>query len=76
VIGEAPSRHLHYYTGYKTITQNMAGDIVMECEGDKIHIFVSSETYTNKGLAKESGVAAKSGLSYVGSMTIETEYTL
>ena len=25
VIGEAPTRHLNYYTDYKTITQNSAG---------------------------------------------------
>jgi beta-lactamase superfamily II metal-dependent hydrolase len=76
VIGEAPSRHLHYYTGYKTITQNLAGDIVMESDGDKVHIFVSSETYTNKGLTKETGVSQKAGLTYAGSITVETEYTL
>ena len=76
VIGEAPSRHLHYYTGYKTITQNLAGDIVMESEGDKVHIFVSSETYANKGLTKETGVSGKAGLTYAGSIAVETEYTV
>ena len=29
VIGEAPSSHLNYYQGYNTITQNSAGDIVL-----------------------------------------------
>lgn len=45
VIGEAPSRHLNYYGGYETLTQNSAGDIVFECKGNKVHIFVSEETY-------------------------------
>ena len=42
VIGEAPSQHLHYYSGYNTITQNSAGDIVFECEGRAIHVFTSN----------------------------------
>jgi hypothetical protein len=45
VIGEAPSRHLHYYGGYETMAQNSAGDIVFECESNKVHIFVADETY-------------------------------
>jgi beta-lactamase superfamily II metal-dependent hydrolase len=30
VIGEAPSRHLHYYSGYRTITQNRADNIIFD----------------------------------------------
>lgn len=45
IIGEAPSRHLHYYTGYQTITQNTAGDITMECDGDRVHFHVSESGY-------------------------------
>lgn len=44
VIGEAPSRHLNYYDGYKTITQNSAGDITVECTGKLVHIYVSNES--------------------------------
>lgn len=73
VIGEAPSRHLHYYTGYKTITQNMAGDITMELVGDKVHFYVSSDTYYHNGLTDEGQTAFPN---YVGSLTVETEYTL
>src|SRR3546814_7219402 len=47
VIGEAPSRHLNYYTGYKTITQNSAGDITMDCVEDKVHFYVSNTNYTH-----------------------------
>jgi beta-lactamase superfamily II metal-dependent hydrolase len=73
VIGEAPSRHLHYYTGYKKITQNRAGDITFDLVGDKVHIYASNEAYTNSDLDDESQ-SAFSG--YVGSITAETEYTL
>lgn len=73
VIGEAPSRHLHYYTGYKTITQNMAGDITMDAVGDKVHFYVSSETYSHKSLQDEGQSKFPN---YVGSITVETEYTL
>lgn len=73
VIGEAPSRHLHYYTGYKTITQNMAGDITMDLVGDRVHFYVSSETYYHNGLTDEGQAAFPN---YVGSLTVETEYTL
>lgn len=47
VIGEAPSRHLHYYTDYHAITQNSAGDITFDCaDTDKIHIYCSNEDYS------------------------------
>lgn len=48
VIGEAPSENLDYagYDGYNKITQNSAGDIILDCDGDKIHFYVSNENYT------------------------------
>ncbi|MCU0730892.1 MAG: MBL fold metallo-hydrolase [Hyphomonas sp.] len=75
VIGEAPSRHLNYYTGYQTITQNKAGDITMDCVGDKVHFYVSNDKYTNDALHDE-GLADLGASTYVGSITVETEYTL
>lgn len=45
VIGEAPSEDLNYYNNYNTITQNSAGDITFECEDNKVHIYVSSDSY-------------------------------
>jgi len=45
IIGEAPSRHLNYYTGYNTLTQNTTGDITMDCDGSKVHFYVSNDTY-------------------------------
>src|SRR6202035_5808692 len=53
VIGEAPSRHLHYYGGYETLTQNSAGNIIFECEDDKVHIFASEDTYEVTHLDQE-----------------------
>jgi beta-lactamase superfamily II metal-dependent hydrolase len=73
VIGEAPSRHLNYYTGYKTITQNMAKDITFDLVGDKVHIYSSNPNYYNKALINEG--QSKFG-GYVGSFTVETKYTL
>jgi beta-lactamase superfamily II metal-dependent hydrolase len=43
IIGEAPSEFLNYYSGYNTITQNSAGDIIFDCDGDGIHIFSSND---------------------------------
>lgn len=73
VIGEAPSRHLNYYTGYKTITQNSAGDITMECLSGKVHFYVSNPSYVHNGLDYEGMANFKH---YIGSLTVETEYTL
>lgn len=73
VIGEAPSRHLHYYTGYTTITQNRAGDITMECVDNKVHFYVSDPNYCHNKLNDEG---MRSFDNYVGSITVETEYTL
>lgn len=73
VIGEAPSRHLNYYTGYTTITQNSAGDITMECIDNKVHFYVSNTNYKPAELTDESMNTFKN---YVGSITVETEYTL
>jgi beta-lactamase superfamily II metal-dependent hydrolase len=73
VIGEAPSRHLHYYTGYKKLTQNLAGDITFDLVEDKVHIYASNENYSRKDLDNENQVKFEG---YVGSITVETEYTL
>ena len=73
VIGEAPSRHLHYYTGYKTLTQNRAGDITMELVDNKVHFYVSNPVYKRSDLKDER---ADTFVNYVGSIEVETEYTL
>ncbi|MDK2800009.1 MAG: hypothetical protein PWQ70_1628 [Clostridiales bacterium] len=46
IIGEAPSKDLNYYQGYNTITQNTAGDIILDCITGKVHIYVSNSKYS------------------------------
>jgi len=46
IIGEADSEHLNYYNSYDTITQNRAGDIILDCITNKVHIYVESDTYS------------------------------
>ena len=45
VIGEAPSENLNYYSGYNTITQNTAKNIVLDCVGEIVHVYISSDAY-------------------------------
>lgn len=54
IIGEAPSEHLNYYSGYNTITQNSAGDIIFECITNKVHIYVFNENYSVDFLEDEN----------------------
>ena len=65
IIGEAPSEHLHYYNGYNTITQNIAGDIVFECDENEIHVFTSNE-YEVNFLTNKSKILAD--YHYVGTL--------
>lgn len=78
VIGEAPSRYLHYYTGYSKITQNRAGNITFECDGNYIHIFSSNENYEPTFPLSDRLIdLSKNNIdNYVGSLEVEKEYTL
>ena len=71
VIGEAPSKHLYYYSDYNTIKQNSAGDIIFECAGDKVHVYVSEVNYPydTSFLTEEKGRNDSFG-SYLGSFTV------
>ncbi len=68
VVGEAPSKHLNYYAGYKTITQNSAGDIIFDCLDNKIRIFTTND-YKVDFLSQEYG-CHRSGLNYVGTLNL------
>ena len=46
IVGEASSSDLTYYNGYNTITQNSSGNITFDCDGEKIRIYVESDTYS------------------------------
>lgn len=45
VIGEAESRHLHYYTGYNKITQTKAWDITFQQIKNALHCYSSNPDY-------------------------------
>lgn len=69
VVGEAPSKHLEYYKDYDTIKQNSAGDIVFECAEGKIHIYCSSDTYSEDFLDNEGKSDCDYGY-YIGSIKV------
>ena len=46
IIGEAPSEKIDYLSGYNTITQNTAGDIILDCSTGIVDIYVSNENYS------------------------------
>lgn len=46
VIGEAPSEEINYLSGYNTITQNSAGDIILDCATGIVDIYVSNKNYS------------------------------
>jgi len=68
IIGEAPSEELNYYEDYNTITQNSAGDIILECLSGKIHIYVSNYNYSVDFLDDENMPDAYG--KYIGTLNI------
>jgi len=68
VVGEAPSKDLHYYPEYNTITQNSAGDITFDCETGKTHVYVS-DPYYEVDFLKDEQKADTYG-QYIGTLTI------
>lgn len=69
VVGEAPSDELDYYCGQNTITQNTAGDILFETNGDYLDIFVSESGYSKRdGMVKNLSHGHHSGMHYLGSI--------
>lgn len=70
IIGEAPSKHLNYYPGYNTITQNSAGDIVFHCDGLRVHVYVSNYSYSYDTSFLEDDKAYNTAYGhYLGSFT-------
>lgn len=55
VIGEAKSRHIHYYGGYDKITQTRAGDITFSVNGKKIHCYASNKSYGKRTWLTDDG---------------------
>lgn len=71
VIGEADSEHLNYYSGYSTITQNSAKDILFNCDTGIVDIYVGSSTYnTNIKDMKHKHKEPLNGLYYLGTLEL------
>lgn len=70
VIGEAPSELLNYYSGYNTLTQNSAGNIIMELVNGKIDFHVSKEGYKLDYLQTDAS-HSDFGYNYVGSLFLD-----
>ena len=69
VIGEAPVEHLNYYSDYNTIKQNSAGDIVFNCTGSKVHIYVSKDYKCDTSFLSDDKAANSKYGNYIGSFT-------
>ena len=69
VVGEAPSKDLEYYSGYNTIKQNSAGDIVFDCVVRKVQIYCSISAYKESFLENEK-LKDKFGCSYLGTLKL------
>ena len=69
IIGEAPSESIDYLSGYNTITQNSAKDIILDCDTGNVDIYVSAENYTVKFL-KDKKKDNKYGCNYIGSIDV------
>lgn len=68
ILGEAPSRNLHYYTEYNTISQNSAGDITMEIGQEEVDFYVANSGYGMKSwLTNKSKVAFPN---YIGTLKV------
>lgn len=69
VIGEAPSRHLHYYTGYDALTQNSAWDITFDLDGQHIDVYVDNPDYKPKSRFLANRRKSKY-TNYIGSIAV------
>lgn len=69
VVGNAPSQHLEYYKNFNTIKQNSAGDVTFDCDGSKVHIYCSSNTYSEGFLVDEDKPDAHDGY-YIGTLCL------
>jgi hypothetical protein len=71
VLGEAPSRHLHYYGGYDTLTQNSAGDITLRCDPSRVHVYSSEYSYEcTSGFLSNEGAYDTARGHYVGTLRV------
>ncbi|WP_314696888.1 hypothetical protein [Mogibacterium timidum] len=69
IIGEAPSDKIDYLSGYNTITQNTAGNIILDCDNSIVNIYVSNENYSVSFLDNKEKPNAYNG-TYIGSLSV------
>lgn len=71
VVGSAPAEHLNYYSGYDTIKQNSAKDIIFDCVDTNVNIYVSDYTYPYgiDSLSYDVSAANRNLGYYLGSFT-------
>lgn len=71
VVGEAPCADLNYYSGYNTITQNSAGDILFDAKENVVDIFVSNPNYSRKAwMHINNNHSSYNGVYYIGSIKV------
>ncbi len=69
IIGEAPSDKINYLSGYNTITQNTAGDIIFDCYSNNVDIYVSKENYSVDFLKDKKKLGKFNG-TYIGTLEL------
>ena len=69
IIGEAPSEKVNYLSGYNTITQNTAGNIILDCDKGMVDIYVTNENYSVDFLENNDKSDNYSG-KYIGTLNL------
>ena len=69
IIGEAPSEKINYLSDYNTITQNTAGDIILDCDSGIVDIYVTNENYSISFL-EYKGKADNYNGTYLGTLEL------
>jgi len=54
---------------YDTLTQNSTGDILVDCQTGKVHIYVNDDAYYSDFLHQD-GLDHLEGLYYIGSLRL------
>ena len=69
IIGEAPSEKINYLSDYNTITQNTAGDIILDCDSGFVDIYVANENYSVEFLENKKKADNYNG-TYIGTLNL------
>lgn len=69
IIGEAPSKKINYLSDYNTITQNTAGDIILDCNSGFVDIYVANENYSVEFLENKKKTDNYNG-TYIGTLNL------